>query len=421
MKLKQLTPWAVMLTSITWAGFGVAADFSQSASEIGTVTDNDDDGFDSQSGGNMLVRRFDGTVRDRGVATFDVAAVEDAEVLSASLSLNISTTNNPGTIDIVLFNGDLLVDLGDATAAGDTGGNFDPEALGTGTHDITLDPTLVTNLLLSGLPITARLQAADNGVNTNLNSATLNIAFEPSTTFNATDDATLSDGNGDGTFETATNGTSDNDVFKGTIIGSEDRTIISFETTSVNTGLLLGALVDIAIVDVSGGSENISVVGFAGDGSLGTGDATRAGILLGEFSPAGLGVGTHSIGLDLNGMRALLDNNTNVELRFDPVAPGTNAEIGAIEGGLGAELMLDVYDGAEPTQSVSSFSFFRSTFVRWTWDSSADAVDLYLDGLFFETVNGSGSRFMRISREPHTFKVCVSTTEICSDEIEIEG
>ncbi len=420
MKLKQITPWAVMLTSITWAGIGLSADFSQSASEIGTVTDNNDDGFETVTTGDMRVRRFDGTVRDRGVATFDVSAVEDAVVLSASLSLNITTSNNPGTIDIVLFNGDTLVDVGDATAAGESGGNLDPEALGAGTHDIALDPTVVGNLLLSGLPITARLQSADNGVNTELDSATLNIAFEPATTFNATDDATLTDANGDGIFASITNGTADNDVFKGTILGDEDRTIISFETSAVNPGLLLGALVDITIVDVDGNSENISVVGFAGDGSLGTGDATRAGVVLGEFSPAGLGVGTHSISLDLDGMRSLLDGNTSVELRFDPVAAGTNAEIGAIESGLGAELMLDVYDGAEPTQTIRSFNIFRSTFVRWNWDSTADAVDLYLDGLFFET-NGSGNRNMRISREPHTFQVCVSNTEICSDVIDIEG
>ena len=116
-----------------------------------------------------------------------------------------------------------------------------------------------------------------------------------------------------------------------------------------------------------------------------------------------------SMRLSANTQRSLLDGNTSVELRFDPVAAGTNAEIGAIESGLGAELMLDVYNGAEPTQTIRSFNIFRSTFVRWNWDSTADAVDLYLDGLFFET-NGSGNRNMRISREPHTFQVCVSNT-----------
>jgi hypothetical protein len=121
-----------------------------------------------------------------------------------------------------------------------------------------------------------------------------------------------------------------------------------FDIDATNGMAAAQALLQIEIVGISNGTEQVDVYGFNDNLSTELEDATAPGLLLGSYNPAGEGLGGHTIVLDTDNLNELIWYGGALTLRFSSEEDAANTQINSLYLGGAQVLELDLEPALPP-------------------------------------------------------------------------
>lgn len=151
--------------------------------------------------------------------------------------------------------------------------------------------------------------------------------------------ATISDTNGDGTFDTTFDV---NPVTFGLVVRQfqdafpptvdfEDRAAIEFDISAIPTNAAITALTLTFQIQSFTGNRIVGVFGYSGDGVITVTDAVASGPQLATYDGAALGLGVHTIALGTTTLQSLIGHTNFFGLRLQGNDLFTNTSIASIE------------------------------------------------------------------------------------------
>jgi hypothetical protein len=168
-------------------------------------------------------------------------------------------------------------------------------------------------------------------------------------------DATISDTNGDGIFDSTT---AENPSTFGLVvrqfenfsssISFEDRAVIEFSLAGIApTDTITGLTFTFGESSATSNSGRIvGVYGFAGDGAISLADATAPATELASYDNWAIGLGAHTLTLDPSTLQSLLGHTSYFAIRLQGDQLSTNTSLNSLEENFGTPPQITVTTAA---------------------------------------------------------------------------
>jgi hypothetical protein len=286
---------------------------------------------------SLLINVFNNS---RALVDVSLAAVPlNATVSDVQFNfMELSYANSGGLVSISGYPRTGNFTASDASA-GSSVGQYSSIALGLGLHSVPLNSTgvsLVSSLLGTKNHLGLRFASASNDTNTNFASLADSFYYPPpSVTLSYTipNNPALAP-----QFDANLTGTTVNqyDPSAYGIIAntySSTKGVIDYSLAGLPATALTSATFSFEETSTTGSSAAVSLYAYSRSGPITSADAAVAGMLIGSYSPANLGLGNHSVSLNSDGLaiiQSLLGTNQDLGLLVVP-AGGTNTQLGSLE------------------------------------------------------------------------------------------